>query len=359
MRVIISAGGTGGHIYPALAIINKIKEMEPNSEFLYIGTHNRMEKDIVPKYNIPFKTIEIYGFSKNIFKNVRTVNAFIKSYGKCKKIIKDFNPDIVVGVGGYVTGPVIYAAHKLGYKTFIHEQNSVAGKANIFLSKYVDKIGISFDEAKEYFPFEKVVVTGNPCSENALKMEKIPKSTYGLSENKKTVLFVMGSLGASKVNDILMDAMPKFANKNYEVLFVTGKDYFDKVNRELFPVNVKTVPYIDNLAGLMKSIDVMVSRAGASTLSEILALNIPSILIPSPYVPNDHQYKNAVALVDKMAAVMIEERFLNPDILINTVDDLINDDKRQEMMKIELDKLAITDSSTIIYNEIEKLIKKG
>ena len=173
MRVIISAGGTGGHIYPALAIINKIKEMEPKSEFLYIGTHNRMEKDIVPKYGIPFKSIEIYGMSKNPLKSIKAFNKFVKSYFMCRKMIKEFNPDVVIGVGGYVTGPVIYAAHKLGYKTFIHEQNSIAGKANIFLSKFVDKIGISFESSKEYFPLEKVVMTGNPCGENALKSEKI------------------------------------------------------------------------------------------------------------------------------------------------------------------------------------------
>ena len=162
MRVIISAGGTGGHIYPALAIINKIKEKEPNSEFLYIGTIDRMEKDIVPKYGIPFKQIEIYGFNrKKILKNFKVVSCLIKANKTCKKIIKEFNPDIVIGVGGYVTVPVIKTAKKLGYKTFIHEQNSVPGKANTYLSNYADLIGISFKSSNHYFPKNKVILTGD------------------------------------------------------------------------------------------------------------------------------------------------------------------------------------------------------
>ena len=359
MRVIISAGGTGGHIYPALAIINKIKEMEPKSEFLYIGTHNRMEKDIVPKYGIPFKSIEIYGMSKNPLKSIKAFNKFVKSYFMCRKMIKEFNPDVVIGVGGYVTGPVIYAAHKLGYKTFIHEQNSIAGKANIFLSKFVDKIGISFESSKEYFPLEKVVMTGNPCGENALKSEKIAKSTYGLIEDKKLVLFVMGSLGSSKVNDILVNTMPKFKDKDYEVLYVTGKEYYDKVSSYNFPINVKVVPYVDNMTRLMKSTDVIVSRAGASTLSEILVLNIPTILIPSPYVPNNHQYKNAMDLVNKNAALMLEEKNMTPTRIVNMVDDLISNKKMQKEMKKNLKEMAICDSSTVIYKELKSLVKKG
>ena len=180
MRVIISAGGTGGHIYPALAIINKIKEYEPDSTFLYIGTHDRMEKDIIPKYNIPFEPIEIYGINrKNIFKNFKTLTCFIKAKSKCKKLIKDFNPDCVIGVGGYVTGPVISTAHKLGYKTFIHEQNSVPGKANKYLSKFVDSIFVSFKSSIDEFPKDKAIYTGNPCSEEAINKKPMDKKELG------------------------------------------------------------------------------------------------------------------------------------------------------------------------------------
>ena len=216
MKVVISAGGTGGHIYPALAIINKIKEMEPKSEFLYIGTHNRMEKDVVPKHNIPFKSIEIYGFNrKNLLKNFKTVKCLIKAKNECKKMIKEFNPDIVIGVGGYVTYPVIKAAHSLGIKTFIHEQNSIAGKANLGLAKVVDLIGVSFKSSMKEFPKDKTIFTGNPCSEDAVKKEPMDKKELGLNKDKKLVLFVMGSLGSSKVNEFLVNTMNLFNNKKW------------------------------------------------------------------------------------------------------------------------------------------------
>ena len=359
MKVVISAGGSGGHIYPALAIINKIKEMEPNSEFLYIGTHNRMEKDIIPKYNIPFESIEIYGISKNIFKNFKTFNAFIKSYKKCRKIIKKMNPDIVIGVGGFVTGPTLYAAHKLGYKTFIHEQNSIAGKANRFLSKYVDKIAISFASSTKYFPKDKVVFTGNPCGDNALKTGIISKSSFGFDDSKKLVLIVMGSQGASTINDVVTSSLPKFENKNYQVLFVTGQNFYDKVSKNNIPSNVKVVPFIENMTRIMKNVDLMVTRAGASTLAEIEALRIPSILIPSPYVPNNHQYKNALDLVNNKKALMIEEKHLNSNVLVNEIDSLINDDNKLKELKNNMAKDGNINSSDLIYKEIKKLVDKG
>ena len=356
MRVVISAGGSGGHIYPALAIINKIKEMEPNSEFLYIGTHNRMEKDIIPKYNIPFESIEIYGINKNIFKNFKTFSTFIKSYKRCKKLIGEFNPDIVIGVGGFVTGPTLYAAHKLGYKTFIHEQNSIAGKANKFLSKFVDKIAISFKSSASYFPNEKVVFTGNPCGDNALETGVLDKNSFGFDENKKLVLIVMGSQGASTVNDIIVSTLPKFGDKDYQVLFVTGANFYDKVANNDIPSNVKVVPFIENMTRIMKNVDVMVTRAGASTLAEIETLRIPSILIPSPYVPNNHQYKNALDLVNDKKALMIEEKYLNPNTLINEIDSLINDDNKLNMLKTNLGKDGNINSKELIYKELKKLI---
>jgi len=186
LKVIVTAGGTGGHIYPALAIINKIKEMEPKSEFLYIGTHNRMEKDIIPNYNIPFETIEIYGFNRrNVFKNFKTVKCLIKSKKKCKKLIKEFNPDVVLGFGGYVTAPVLSEAHKLGYKTFIHEQNSVPGVSNKLLAGKVDLIAVSLKSSLNAFPKEKTVFTGNPCGEDAVKKPPMDKKELGLSKDKK------------------------------------------------------------------------------------------------------------------------------------------------------------------------------
>lgn len=357
MRVIVSAGGTGGHIYPALAIINKIKELEPNSEFLYIGTHNRMEKDIIPLHNIPFETIEIYGFyRKQIWKNTKTISCFLKAIKKCKNIIKEFKPDVVIGVGGYVTGPVLYAANSLGYKTVIHEQNSIPGKANLFLSKYVDRILVSFESSVTAFPDYKTVYTGNPCSEDAIKQNPIDLKTLGLIENKPLVLFVMGSLGSSKVNDFLNKTMSGFLGREYQVLYVTGKNEYEKVKVHKFPSNVKVVPYVEGMSRLMKKTDLIVTRAGASTLSEIIALEVPSILIPSPYVANNHQYKNALDLVNKKAAILVEENNLKGDILIREIDSLFHDKKRQNEMKSALKQMSIPNSATKIYAEIKKLV---
>lgn len=355
MRIIISAGGTGGHIYPALAIINKIKENEPDSEFLYIGTHNRMEKDIIPKHNIPFETIEIYGINrKSILKNFKTIKCFLNARKKCKKIIKDFKPDAVIGVGGYVTGPVIWAAKKLGYKTFIHEQNSIPGKANLYLSKYADNIFVSFKSSINEFPSYKTIFTGNPCSEEAIKKDAIDKKTLGLNPNKKLVLFVMGSLGSEKMNNLLYKTMNKFENKDYEILFVTGKDSYEEMIKKKYPSNVKVVPYIEEMTRVMKKTDVIISRAGASTLSEIMALQVPSILIPSPYVPNNHQYKNALDLTKKGATILIEEKNLNDDILVKSIDEILNNDEKVKSMKEALKGLNVKDSATKIYNIIKE-----
>lgn len=358
MRVIVAAGGTGGHIYPALAIVNKIKEKEPNSEILYIGTHNRMEKDIVPKEGIPFKGIEMYGFNKkNIFANVKTVHCVMKGYRECKKIIKDFKPDVVIGVGGYITVPVILAAHKLGCKTFIHEQNSLPGKSNLFLSKYVSKIGVSFQSSLHKFPTYKTVFTGNPCSEEASKCKAADKTFYGLNPSKKCILIVMGSLGSSTFNSYFIEHASLLKQKEYEVVFVTGKKEYETLSKKKFPKNIFLFPFIDNLSRLMKKVDVMVSRAGASTISELVALEVPSILIPSPYVANNHQYKNAMDLVSTEAALMIEEKDLEGDILFTKIDEALQEET-QKKIKQNLKKLKVPASATKIYNELKELIDR-
>lgn len=356
MRVIISAGGTGGHIYPALAIINKIKEKEPDSEFLYIGTHNRMEKDIVPAKGIPFKSIEMYGFSKKIFRNIKTVKCLFKAFKECKKMIKEFNPDIVIGVGGYVTVPVVVSAKKLGYKTFLHEQNSLPGKSNKFLSKYCDLVGVSFESSLDKFPLGKAIVTGNPCSEDALKAPVLLKSTLGLSATKKLVLIVMGSLGAGKVSKYLESELQRFEGKDYEVLFVTGKGSYDEVMKHSYPKNVKIISFYEGLTSVMKKTDVMVSRAGASTLSELIALEVPSILIPSPYVANNHQYLNALDLVNQNAALMVEEKNLEDGVLFKKVDELINNEEEIKNIKSNLRKMQVKDSATVIYDNLKRIV---
>ncbi len=357
LRVIISAGGTGGHIYPALAILRKIQEKEPNSEFLYIGTHNRMEKDIVPKEGIPFRSIEVYGFNrKQLWKNGQVLWCLWKAKKKCKKWMKEFKPDIVIGVGGYVTVPVLKAAQELGIKTFLHEQNSVAGKANLMLAKKTDLIGVSFASSKSSFPKGKTVFTGNPCSEDALLKKPMKREELGLSNDKKLILMVMGSLGATTVNQVLVEFL-KDANHRYQYLFVTGKTDYEDISKESFPENVKVVPYLDNMTRIMSQVDLMITRAGASTLSEIMALKVPSILIPSPYVPNNHQYKNAMDLVSSHAALLLEEKELTKETLADKIEEVLLSSKKQEEMKENLSHMGVSNSATLIYEEIQKLIE--
>ena len=357
MKVVISAGGTGGHIYPALAIVNKIKQAEPKSEFLYIGSSDRMEKDLIPELGIKYEEINVSGLKRKItIENVKVLYQFLTARKKCKKIIKEFNPDVVIGTGGYVTGPVIWAGKKLGKKTFIHEQNSVVGLSNKYLTRYADKIGVSFSSTIDCFPKEKVVLTGNPCSEKAASMKKAKKETYGLDKNKKLVLIVMGSLGSRTVNDKIMSFINMFKGKDYEVMFVTGNTYYEKVKNIKTPSNVKMVPFVYELPSLMKVTDLMVSRAGASTMSEILVLNVPTIFIPSPYVTNNHQYKNAMDLVDKNAGLILEEKDLTGEKLISLIDDTLNNKEEYNKIKNNLKELGIDNSAEKIYEVLKGMI---
>lgn len=359
MRVIITAGGTGGHIYPALAIVDEIKKQEPNSEFIYIGTHNRMEKDIVPEKGIKYVGLEIYGLStslKLMGRNIKNIFLINKATKRAKEIIKNFKPDIVIGVGGYVTYPVIKAAHKLGVKTFIHEQNSIPGKANKSLLKYVDKVGISFEESRNYLKHNNIVFTGNPCSTNAINIEPYDLSEYGIKKNRKSVLIFNGSLGSSVINNKLLEYLGGADKYNYDIIYVTGKIHYDKFKTNNFPENVHIYPYINNLCGVMKSVNVVVGRAGASSVAEIEAIGVPCILIPSPYVANNHQYYNALAIQNSNAGYMIQEPELTSELLMNRIDSLINDDKLASDMSKNLKKLSVDNSANVIYKEIKKII---
>ena len=357
MKIIVTAGGTGGHIFPALAIINKIKEKEPNSNILYIGTTDRMEKDIIPKAGINFVGIKMKGLDrKHIFKNIDVLTSLKKAINQSKEIIKEFNPDIVIGVGGYITFPVIYAASMLGYKTFIHEQNSIPGLSNKILKNKVDVIGVSLEYSKKFFPNNKTMFTGNPRSEEVISSKPISKSKYGLSKYKKLVLIVMGSLGSYTINNIMKEIIKKFNNKDYEVLLVTGKRYFDNYKNVEIPKNVKLVPFIDNMLGVLKITDLIVTRAGASTIAEITAVGLPSIMIPSPYVTHNHQYKNAKVLENAGASILIEEKNLTSDILINNIDEILNNKTKYDIMSKRSKDLAVDNSATKIYEILKQTI---
>ena len=360
MKIIVSAGGTGGHIYPALSIIEKFKEKEKDLEVIYIGTHNRMEKDIVPKYNIKYEQLEIYGFSKsNIKRDIKNVFLLKKAYNKCLRIMKSFKPDVVIGVGGYVTFPVIKAAHKLGIKTFIHEQNSIPGKSNILLSKSADLVGVSFENSKKYFAgANKVVYTGNPCGDRALKAKSLKPKELGFNSHDKLVIVVAGSLGSRTLNDRFKEFLHLCKNVKFQVLYVTGEKYYDEfIKKEKFPSNVKVVPYMDNLVGLMKNADLLVTRSGAGIITESLALNLPSIFIPSPYVAYNHQYYNALELKNNNVAYMLEEKDFNSKVLIALINNILYDKEKYFEIKNNISKLNVVNSSDIIYKEIKDLVR--
>lgn len=361
MKIIVSAGGTGGHIYPALAIINKFKEKEKDLEILYIGTHNRMEKEIIPKRGIKYEELEIYGFSKReILRDIKNIFLISKAKKKCLKIMEEFKPDLVLGIGGYVTYPVIWAANKLGIKTFIHEQNSIPGKSNLMLQSKVDLIGVSFADSKEKFTKCKgeVFYSGNPCGENALSLEPMSKKSLGLTENKKLVVIVAGSLGSATINEKMTEYLNKAKDYDYEVLYITGKALYDDfIKDKEFGSNIKVVPYLDNLPALLKKTDLIVTRAGASTMSEILSLNLPAIFIPSPYVANNHQYHNAMEIKNNGGGEVIEEKDLTSDKLVSIINEVLSNRTLYEDMKKNLQKMSMNNSSDLIYNKLKELIK--
>ena len=357
MRIIVSAGGTGGHIFPALAIINKLKERNKDIEILYIGTTDRMEKDLIPSLGIPYKGIEMKGLNrKKIFKNFEVIKSFRNAIKEIKIIMKEFQPDVVLGIGGYITAPVIIAAHKLGIKTFIHEQNSIPGLSNKILKRKATKIGVSLENSLKYFKHSNVEFTGNPRSEEAYNAKPVDKKKYGLNENKKLVLFVMGSLGSYTITNIMTEIVPKLANKDYEALFITGKRFFENYEGVKVPKNVKLVPLIDDMLNVLKKTDLIVTRAGASTIAEITAVGVPAIMIPSPHVTHNHQEKNANVLGENGSALVIKEKDLTSEKLVETIDNLIKDEKKLKQMSEASKKLGVKDSATKIATIIEELV---
>ena len=361
MKVLVSGGGTGGHIYPAISIVRYIQEKNPDAEFLYIGTEKGLESKLVPKQGIPFKTIEIQGFYRSLtLKNFKTVYLFLTSIKQAKKYIKEFQPDVVIGTGGYVCGSVVYAASKLNIPTIIHEQNSVAGMTNKFLSKYVDKVGICFSDAAEYFPKEKVVMVGNPRAQEVVMIQ--PNSVlqeYQLNPDKPTIVIFGGSRGAQTINNAMKEALPFFENKPYQVLYASGTIYYDEFDdkKELLERlnNVTVVPYIDNMVDVLNNVEALVGRAGATSMAEITALGLPSILIPSPNVTDDHQTKNAKSLVDKHAAIMIKDSDLTGKILVEEIDKLMLDDTYRNNMAKASKEQGIPDAMDRLYQLIQEL----
>ena len=269
MRVIVGAGGTGGHLYPALALVEYIKEKEPDSEFLFVGTKDRLESTVVPKQGYNYVGLNVQGLVGNPIKKGIAMAIFVKSIFTAKKIVKKFNPDIVIGFGGYPSASVVEAASRLGYKTMIHEQNSIIGLTNKILIKHVDKIVCCYDLAYEHFPKEKTYKLGNPRASVIASIK--PKDIfhkYDLDKNKPLVTIVMGSLGSKSVNEKMLESLRSFEKKDYQVLYVTGKNNFEEMSTKLGKLkqNLKLVPYIDDMPSVLKNTSLVVSRAGASTI---------------------------------------------------------------------------------------------
>jgi UDP-N-acetylglucosamine--N-acetylmuramyl-(pentapeptide) pyrophosphoryl-undecaprenol N-acetylglucosamine transferase (EC 2.4.1.227) len=364
LKIIVTGGGTGGHIFPALAFIRLVKQMEEEAEFLYIGTEKGLESKIVPRADVPFRTIDISGLKRSLSpENVKTAIKLVRSIRESKRIIKDFRPDLVLGTGGYVCGPVVFAAARLGIPTVIHEQNSIPGLTNKILSRFVDKVAISFRETAQFFPREKVAWTGNPrATEVAGTDGKKWRMAQGLPRGKKLVLIFGGSRGARPINEAVIQMLPELGMRPYEVLYVTGEIHYQRVMEEARiagePENVKIVPFIHNMPEVLAAADLVVSRAGATSIAELTAIGVPAILIPSPYVTANHQLKNAELLAKNGAAIVLPESELNGIRLMNEMDRIIRDDARLIKMKESAKRIGVPNAGFLLYDLCVSLVKK-
>ncbi|WP_419155367.1 undecaprenyldiphospho-muramoylpentapeptide beta-N-acetylglucosaminyltransferase [Weissella minor] len=364
MRIVVSGGGTGGHIYPALATVNRLKELEPDTQVLYIGGERGLEKEIVPKAGLDFKAIEIQGFDRSIsLNNFKTVYLFLKGTSKARKMLNEFKPDIVVGTGGYVSGPVLYAAQLLHIPTVIHEQNSVVGVTNKFLARKADKVGVAFPDAVSAFKAGQAEIVGNPRAQEVVQGKgEFDWASLGLDGQKPTVLIFGGSQGALKLNAAMVDAIEKLNTVSYQVIFATGQKRFDEVQsslkeKNITPAqNVAVVPYISNMPQLMPKVDLVVGRAGATSIAEQTALGKPMVLIPSPYVTNDHQTKNAQSLVDANAADMVTEKELTGATLFTSINQIMSDDNLRHSMADNSKALGVPDAADEFIKLIERVL---
>ncbi|GFH42409.1 UDP-N-acetylglucosamine--N-acetylmuramyl-(pentapeptide) pyrophosphoryl-undecaprenol N-acetylglucosamine transferase [Lactococcus hodotermopsidis] len=364
MKIIVTGGGTGGHIYPALSFIHYLKTVEPDVSVLYIGTEKGLESKIVPENGIAFKTVDVQGFKRSLSpKNIKTVYKFLKSVLEAKKIIKNFKPDVVIGTGGYVAGPVVYAATTLKIPTIVHEQNSIPGVTNKFLSKRATRVALAFQEAGSFFPSPKTVFTGNPRAQEVADLDDSGNvlGQYGLDSKKKTIVIFGGSRGALKINTAVVEALAILAQKEYQILYASGEIYFNddefaetfaKYNQEK---NIKIVPYIKNMVEVLNDADLILSRAGATTLAEITALGLPSILVPSPYVTADHQTKNAQALQHAGAAVMLRNDELTGENIVSTIDDILLNDTTYRQMAENALREGVPDASERLYQVVKEV----
>ena len=361
LRIIISGGGTGGHIFPAVSIANAIKAKHPDAKILFVGALGRMEMQRVPAAGYEIKGLPIQGFDrKNLLKNVKVLFKIWKSQRMARQIIKDFRPMAAVGVGGYASGPTLNKAAAMGIPCLIQEQNSYAGVTNKLLAKKADKICVAYEGMERFFPAEKIIMTGNPVRQ-ALLENKMTKAeaiqSFGLDPQKKTILIVGGSLGAGTVNKSVMQHLDDIEKSGVQVIWQTGKYYHADIIKELeghVLTNVKIMDFISDMGAAYKAADLVISRAGASSISEFCLLGTPVILVPSPNVAEDHQTKNAMALVNKQAALYVKDAEA-PEKVISLALETVQDEQALRSLSENILKLALPNSADIIADEVIKL----
>ena len=362
-RFIVSGGGTGGHIFPAVSIANELKRRYPDSDILFVGALGRMEMDRVPAAGYKIEGLPVSGFDrKNMIRNFRVLLNLAVSMVKARRIVKRFKPEIAIGVGGYASGPLLKAAAALGVPTLIQEQNSYAGVTNKLLAQKASKICVAYDNMEKFFPADKIVKTGNPVRQDLFNVD--PKSGdayafFGLNPNLKTLLIVGGSLGARTINQSIIAGMQSLIESGIQVIWQTGKFYIDEARKAAAPFmceRLVVTDFVSRMDYAYAIADLVISRAGASSISELCLLAKPVILVPSPNVAEDHQTQNALALVNKDAAVLIKD-VDSVNNLCSTALSLIQNDAKLQELSVHIAALAEKNSASRIVDEVDKIIK--
>ncbi len=361
-KFIISGGGTGGHIYPAIAIAHAIKEKQPNAEILFVGANGKMEMEKVPKAGYEIIGLDIAGLQRKLtVKNLSFPFKLFKSLKKAKQIVKDFNPDVAIGVGGYASGPLLRQAGKQGVPTLLQEQNSYPGITNKLLARKAKKICVAYDNMERFFDERKIVFTGNPVRKEILNIEGKKErglTHFGLEQGKKTLLVIGGSLGARTVNNSIKNAVELLNENGVQVLWQTGKSYCEDMKsfvKEKGFENIKVYDFIYEMDLAYASADLVVSRAGALSISELCLVGKPIILIPSPNVSEDHQTKNAMALVNHNAAVLVKDADA-PETLGKEIMELMNNENKLIKLSVNIIGFGRPNAAEAIANEVIKLI---
>ena len=365
LRIIISGGGTGGHIFPAVSIANAIKELRPDTEILFVGAEGRMEMHRVPAAGYPIKGLPVAGFDrKNLFKNIPVLIKLFKSQRLARKIVKDFQPHAAVGVGGYASGPTLKVAGSMGVPTLLQEQNSYAGVTNKLLAKQAKKICVAYEGMERFFDKDKIILTGNPVRQGLLNHSKTREeaiATFGLDPSKRTILILGGSLGARTINQCLMENLDKVKSSGIQFIWQTGKIYIEEAKAAVAKAGelpmLHVTDFISDMTTAYCAADLVISRAGAGSISEFCLLQKPVILVPSPNVAEDHQTKNALALVNKNAALYVKDMEAKELLLDKAIEVVKQPDLLKNLSK-NITELAFTDSANIIAKEVIKLAEK-